>query len=135
MTLGEAIKKYCDTHGLSIRKFALRTGLTHGYISMLVNGMNPKTKQPIVPTIETYAKISSAMDLPLRELFEIIDDSPVQIKNVIEPTPEPKSGIERDKFNHLFEKLSEDNQNRILDLMQVFLASQESAASAHQSDD
>lgn len=35
MTLGEFIRKYRSEHDLSQRQFALKCGLSNGYISML----------------------------------------------------------------------------------------------------
>lgn len=134
MTLGEVIKAYCDEHKMSIRKFAQTTGMTHGYISMLINGRNPKTNVPIVPSIQAYAKIADALHISIKDLFVKIDDSPVSLQSIMESDPEPKSGTKDAAFSELFLQLSDENKNRILDLMQVFLAGQESGPSARSSD-
>lgn len=79
MRIGEIITKYCDEHGLSFRQFALRCGVTNGYISMLVNGANPKTGKPLHPTVETYSKLAAGMNMSVNDLFNIMDDAPVSL--------------------------------------------------------
>ena len=69
MTVGEVISKYCDTHGISFRQFAEKSGLTSGYVSMLVNNRNPKTGKPPVPKIKTYQQIADAMGITMNELL------------------------------------------------------------------
>lgn len=69
MTVGEVISKYCDTHGISFRQFAEKSGLTSGYVSMLVNNRNPKTGKPPVPKIKTYQQIADAMGITINELL------------------------------------------------------------------
>lgn len=70
MNIGEIISKYCDDHGMSFRQFADKSGLTSGYISMLVNNKNPKTGKPPVPKIKTYQQIANAMGITLHDLLE-----------------------------------------------------------------
>lgn len=77
MTIGDVIKKYCDEHKMSYRKFAIQSNVTSGYLSMLINNRNPKTDKPIRPTIETYNSFAKTMGITLDELFEMIDDAPV----------------------------------------------------------
>lgn len=79
MRLGEIITQYCTDHGLSYRQFALQSGVTNGYISMLVNGANPKTGKPLRPTVETYEKLARGMGMSLNNLFEVMDDAPVSL--------------------------------------------------------
>lgn len=79
MRIGEIIAAYCKDHGLSYRQFALQCGVTNGYISMIVNGANPKTGRPLNPTIETYGKLAAGMGMTTNELFEVMDDAPVSL--------------------------------------------------------
>jgi len=74
MTLGEYIKQYREEHGLSQREFAAQAELTCGYISMLENNKNPRTKLPISPTVRVYEKVSDATGVPLGELLQAVDD-------------------------------------------------------------
>lgn len=80
MTIGEYIKNYCKSTGTTNKHFAEKCGVTKGYISQLINGRNPKTGKPITPTIETYIRIAEATNITIDELFDIIDDVPVALK-------------------------------------------------------
>ena len=52
-----------------MEKFAKLCGRSKGYISMLENGINPKSGKPIIPSIETVAQIASAMQISVEELL------------------------------------------------------------------
>ena len=81
MLLGEYIKEYRTAHNeMSQDAFAKLSGISKGYISMLENNKNPRTKFPISPTIDTYKKVAKAVGITLNELFAIVD-SPVDISN------------------------------------------------------
>lgn len=79
MGLGEFIKQYCFDTGISNQAFAARCGLSKGYISMLINGVNPKTGRPIIPGVQTYDRIANAMNMSVNELFAQIDDVKVSL--------------------------------------------------------
>lgn len=80
MTLGDLVKKYRTEHGLSLRDFSQISGVSNGYISMLEKNEHPKTKKPIVPSIEKMKCIAYAMGMTLDALLEIIDeDQPISI--------------------------------------------------------
>lgn len=102
MTLGELVKKYRTEHELSLRDFSRLSGISNGYISMLEKNEHPKTKKPIVPSIEKMKCIASAMNMSLDSLLDAIDgDQEVSIK------PEPASLIKADesellaKYRHM----------------------------------
>ena len=63
LTLGETIRKYVEDHGITYREFARQSGLTSGYISMLINERNPKTGRPPIPSVSTYMKIVKVVGL------------------------------------------------------------------------
>ena len=79
MNIAELIKIYCQDHGITYQQFAKDSGTSKAYISMLVNGRNPKTGKPLRPTIETYMALASAMGMTLDQLFDTIDDAPVSL--------------------------------------------------------
>lgn len=79
MKLGEMIKAYRHEHKISQRQFALRCNVSNGYISMLENGKNPKTDEPIVPSITILKSIASAMSMSLNDLLTDADDMPVVV--------------------------------------------------------
>ena len=79
MTLGDVIQNYRKEHDLSQRQFALRSGISNGYISMLEKGINPQTNAPIIPSLSMLKSISSAMNMSLNDLISMADDIQVDI--------------------------------------------------------
>lgn len=79
MKLSDLIQKYRTENNLSQRQFALSCSLSNGYIAMIERGFNPKTKQPITPTLTAMKKLANGMHMSLSELFEKIDDMYVDI--------------------------------------------------------
>ena len=88
MKLGEIIKRYRENNSLSLNDFAVRTGYSKTYISMLENNYNPSTKKPIVPTPVTLKKCADAMGLSLNELVQQLD--PDQIIDLVYVSPIPQ---------------------------------------------
>lgn len=79
MTLGQIIKQYRTEHHLSQRQFAILCGVSNGYISMLEEGKNPKTHEPIIPSLMTLKKLASAMAMTLDELMIAADEMPITL--------------------------------------------------------
>ena len=88
MKLGDLIRSYRESHDLSQRQFALRCDLSNGYISILERGINPNTQRPVVPTIPQLKKLADGMGISLSELFENVDDMPIDFGGNIIPMPE-----------------------------------------------
>lgn len=84
MTLGQIIKQYRTEHHLSQRQFAILCGVSNGYISMLEEGKNPKTNEPIIPSLMTLKKLASAMAMTLDELMIAADEMPITLSLDIE---------------------------------------------------
>lgn len=80
MLLGEIIANYRKENKLSQRKFAERCkGISNGYISMIENNRNPKTDEPIVPSLGKLKIIAEAMEMSLEDLLNSADDMPVEL--------------------------------------------------------
>ena len=80
MKLSNVLKEHRKRLQISQRELARRCGLSNSYISFIENEYNPRTGKPIVPTLEQYQKIASAMDMSVHQLFEQLDeDSPVHL--------------------------------------------------------
>lgn len=92
MTIGDVIKKYREEHDLSQRQFALKCGISNGYISMLERGENPKTHEPIMPSIAALKAIASAMEMSLNDLLMQADDMPVDLSEDTDAFNMKKSG-------------------------------------------
>ena len=85
MDIGKLIKAYREEHHLSQRQFAQKSGVSNGYISMLEEGKNPKTNEPIVPTLATMRKIALAMCLSLNDLMASVDEMNVSMVADLRP--------------------------------------------------
>ena len=88
MKLGDLIREYRESHDLSQRQFANQCDLSNGYISILEKGINPKTGKPVTPTLPQFKKLADGMRITLSELFEKVDDMPIDIGANIIPMPE-----------------------------------------------
>lgn len=88
MKLGDLIRSYRESHDLSQRQFALRCDLSNGYISILERGVNPNTQRPVTPTIPQLKKLADGMGMSLTDLFEQVDDMPIDFGSNIIPLPE-----------------------------------------------
>ncbi|SQB31064.1 phage transcriptional repressor [Streptococcus dysgalactiae] len=80
MKLGEIIKKFREEKKLSMDRFAEKSGLTKGYISMLEKNEHPKSKKPIIPTEETLLKVAKGMGVDIDFVLSRLDsDQEIQI--------------------------------------------------------
>ncbi len=75
MNIGEVIKSYRELNNLSMDDFAVSCSLSKGYISMLENNVNPRSKKPIAPTISSLSKIADGMGIDLDELLKMLDNN------------------------------------------------------------
>lgn len=84
MKLGEYVDNYCSAHGISRRQFALNSGLSHGYISILISGINPNTGKPFTPTLQSLKKVADGMGISLDVLLANVDDMPIDLSEAAE---------------------------------------------------
>ena len=119
MTLGDFIKLHRENKGISQRQFAALCGVSNGYISMLEDGKNPKTKEPIVPNVFTLKKISTAMGITLHELLCSVDDMPIDLTLLAQSSELAFSERER-LLLELFRKMSEEKQSSFLEIAQIY---------------
>ncbi len=90
MTLGDVIKEYRKTHGLTMQDFASLSGLSKAYISMLEKNKRPQNDKKIIPSIETFNKVANAMKISLNELLEkVSSDQLISLDKKKPPTLEP----------------------------------------------
>lgn len=86
MTLGECINRYLSEHNMSMRTFASNAGVSHTYISYLVNGKTPRGSE-MIPTIDKYESIARAMGMDVSSLIGIVNDK-IAWGTVSEPVSE-----------------------------------------------
>jgi transcriptional regulator with XRE-family HTH domain len=121
LKIGDFIKQYRDANNLSQREFAKRCNVSNGYISMLEEGKNPKTNEPIVPTLATYGKIANAMGMTVNDLFSRIADMPITVSS-IKNTPDENNLTEGEKeFLELFRMLPDEEQQLYLEMLRARL--------------
>lgn len=82
MTLGEIVKQYRVKHNLSLRDFSKLCGLSNGYISMLEKNENPRSKKPIVSSLDTVRVISETVGISLDDLLEMMNGQEIALKAV-----------------------------------------------------
>lgn len=68
-SLSEFLKKTASENQLSLREFAKVLGISHAYIGKLMAGVDPRTNNPISPTISVLIKIADALEIPLVEFL------------------------------------------------------------------
>lgn len=64
--VGERIKYFRNQRGLSQEQLALRAGINTSYAGQLERGEKS-------PTVDTLGKISTALNIPLEEFFQVED--------------------------------------------------------------
>ena len=77
MTLGEYIREYREQNRMSQRDLAQAIRLSPGYISMLENNKNPRTGDPIAPSLDTLKSIANGTGKSLDALLELLGDDTV----------------------------------------------------------
>lgn len=83
MKIGELIQKYRAEHDISQRQFAALCGLSNGYISMLEKGKNPKTGQPVTPTLPKLKALADCMGMTLMDIFDVVEDMSVDMNELV----------------------------------------------------
>lgn len=73
MTLGDLIKEYRNRNGLTMQEFATLSGLSKGYISMLEKNKHPQNNKEIIPSLDTFNKVATAMKITLNDILEAVN--------------------------------------------------------------
>lgn len=80
MNLGNFIKEYRTNNEMTMETFSKRSGMSKGYVSMLEHNRNPKTDEPIVPSLEMIKKVAMTIGMDLDELIGKLDgDQPISL--------------------------------------------------------
>ena len=112
MTLGAIIKKYREEQGMSQRKFAELSGMSHSYLSQLESNVNTKNGQPIKPSLETIRSAAAVMGSTLDDLMREMGDELISTS----------LGEIDDLIMRLVRQLPEELKNDLLHLLQVTVA-------------
>ena len=128
MTLGEYINNYINEHDMSIRKFASLAGVSHSYISNIINGKTARGNNP-APTIQIYRGLAKAMGISVEELIYRVESGEIAWgEQKVPTTPE---GSEREEeyeefYKNIFSKLSQENVDFLIAQGQFLLNHQKS---------
>lgn len=79
MTLSEYLKDFREKNSLSQRQLADMADLSNAYISMLEKNMNPRTGQPVRPSMPAMRKLARAMGIPVSRLMSSVDELAVDM--------------------------------------------------------
>ncbi|HFT2971881.1 TPA: XRE family transcriptional regulator [Streptococcus pyogenes] len=137
MKLGEIIKNFREEKKLSMDRFAEKSGLTKGYISMLEKNEHPKSKKPIIPTEETLLKVAKGMGVDIDFVLSKLDSdqeiqiniSPKNMLNMDNPSTPTTPKVERipstlQKINSTSSQLEHSRQIIVLDTAETLLEQQ-----------
>ena len=103
MKLGAKIKYFRKERKLTMQQLGDLSGKTKGYISMLEKGVNPQTKKPIVPSLESIQSIAKALSIDLDELISDTEDV-IKLPKITNDTIE--------KITTTVQRLNKENQNK-----------------------
>ena len=115
MTLGECINNFLNEHDMSMRKFASLVGVSHAYISNIVNGKTSRGDSP-TPTITVYRNIASAMGIDVNTLISMVDDEIAWGNN---KTATMSDGYDEKHriVNEMFDLCSSEDQDLVIDFL------------------
>lgn len=120
MTLGEIIRQFRQEHDLSQRQFAMRCGLSNGYIAMLEKNMNPKTGKPISVSLENLHDIASAMSMTADELMRMADgNTRVSMEETGKDMGRPPLMPEEAQLLSMTRKMTQEEKQRVLNVMRL----------------
>ena len=119
MTLGEYLKQYRDAHDLSQRQFAALCGVSNGYISMLEKGENPKTGEPITPTMQSVVSIARGMGMTMQELLSVVDDLYLDLTENEKQPPAGELSEDEVILLQAYRALPEHEKQNVLSLLRL----------------
>lgn len=122
MTLGEIILNYRAEHGLSQRQFAMRCGLSNGYIAMIEKNKNPATGKPIAIGLPQLMSIAKVMGMTTDELMRLAEgNTPVSLNDV----PNSLTDVMDEDTRTLatgWEKMPQDKKQKLKDFLGEFFS-------------
>lgn len=89
LKIGEILKHYRSDRHLSQREFAQVCNVSNGYISMLESGVNPRSGEPLIPSLTVLNKIAAGMGITVDALIDAADDIDVTLASAQEETSLP----------------------------------------------
>ena len=127
MTLGEYINQYLIDHDMSMRKFAALAGVSHAYISNIVNEKTARGDNP-VPTMTVYKGIAKAMGMGVNELIYRVETGDIAWgeQKTSDIAKSARREEEYEEFFSILDQLSPENADFLKDQAQLLLKRQKS---------
>jgi SOS-response transcriptional repressor LexA len=69
--LGSFIKEWRKERNMGLRDLAKLTGISHAYLHVLEGGVDPRTKRPVSPTLQSLQKLATGLDVPLEVVISL----------------------------------------------------------------
>ena len=118
MNIGDYINQYLQDKNLSQRQFAKQSGLSNGYISMLINKVNPKTGKPLTPSLTALLSLSKGMGISLDKFLQEIDDITIDISsNSLSQLLGKETSSIDNEFLQILSTLSDEDKEWLLDVI------------------
>lgn len=121
MLLGDVIYNFRVKRKLTLKDFSKLSGLSVSYINQLEKNRNPKTNEPIVPSLETFAKVADAMGISLDSLLSAVDENqPVGLSQ------RSRDGVlsrEESRLVELFRSLNNTGRERLIEQAELLASS------------
>ena len=120
MTVGDLILKYREEHHMSQRQFALKCGMSNGYIAMIEKNENPATGKPLIIGLDKLKAIANVLHMPVDELMRIADvDTTVSLSDGDgEDAYVPKT-VEARIVSFGMDKMSKEEREKVLEVLQI----------------
>lgn len=112
MRIGLLIADYRKRNSMSMEAFANKCHLSKAYIGMLEQGIHPKTKKPIHPSIDTIKKIADGIGTDFETLFKNLDEDVVLNKR-------PYEDPEEEELLTLFQNASKEIRTAALAVLKA----------------
>ena len=119
MTIGEYVKHYRKSQGLSMQAFGEKCNLSRAYISILEKGINTTTGKPLAPTIETLNKIAEVTGVTIDTLLPMLDSN--QLVTVNAPSPSLALTAQEEKHIKKYRQLDADGKRDVDDFTDMKL--------------
>ena len=68
MTLGDLVKEYRRAHGLSLRAFSQKAGISHSEVLRIEKGLRA------TPSLHILIRLAAATETPLEELLALVNE-------------------------------------------------------------
>lgn len=87
-TIGEKLREIRNQRNLSLRQAAKQIGISHTYLDTLEKERDPRTGEPVHPSIQVLERISKGYRIPLSEFLMMMgyDEQRLGVRREVETT-------------------------------------------------